>query len=70
MQTVKEQCGAVQNDKEKEYENENKTRITDRFQGEQPIDIYDDYFKKYPNLIKIFIDYFKDDFIVYSALAF
>lgn len=43
------------------------TKIIDRFQNEQPIEIFTKFFEKYPNLVKIFIDYFKNDFLIYDA---
>lgn len=57
----------MENTTEKQTHSENRTKYTDRVGNEQMIDIFDNFIKKYPNIIKIFISYFKDDFVIYES---
>lgn len=47
--------------------NETRAKTIDRVGNEQPVDIFDDFIKKYPNILKIFISYFADDFVIYES---
>ena len=57
----------MENTTEKQTHSENRMKYTDRVGNEQMIDIFDNFIKKYPNIIKIFISYFKDDFVIYES---
>ena len=45
-------------------------RKVNRMKDDEIIELFNNFFDKYPNILRIFIGFFKDDFIIYESLYY